>query len=182
MAKKDNEPILKTLPNVFAPAPGAVLVYQNRKSGPTLIDVSTRQKMENGLKWLFTHLKDEWQAYLDLEVSECDEPIEIEMAELRTAISVSSSKNIAKALQKRLCELQSMFEKSLIRGRSRQVSQYAKAKEGDVKAIAMLLYMRRTYEYECWSIVSMIDPTPAPEAVQVPEVPPLAEQAVQAAV
>ena len=168
---KTETPILKKLPNVFLPEPGAVLLYENKKSDPILIDVSTREKMEAGLKWLFWHLYNEWTVYTDLDQADSREPIEQKMAELRDAISKSQSKTVAVALQTSLAELQVQYTKATNNGRQRRLRLYAKAKENDVQAIAELLHLRRNYEYENWSIVSLIDPTVVPEEGAPPSKP-----------
>ena len=153
------------------PEPGAVLLHENKKSDPILIDVSTREKMEAGLKWLFWHLYNEWTVYTDLDQADSREPLEQEMAELRDAISKSSSKTVAVALQTCLANLQVQYNKATGNGRQRKLRLYAKAKENDVQAIAELLHLRRNYEYENWSIVSLIDPTVVREEGAPPSKP-----------
>ena len=171
MPKTENAPILKKLPNVFLPEPGAVLLYENKKSDPILIDVSTREKMEAGLKWLFWHLYNEWTVYTDLDQADSREPLDQEMAELRDAISKSPSKTVAVALQTCLANLQVQYNKATGNGRQRKLRLYAKAKENDLQAIAELLYLRRGREDENWSIETLFDPMVISEAGAPPVIP-----------
>ena len=161
MPKARTEPKLQKLPAVFTAQPGAVLVYSNRSSAPMLIDVSTREKMDAGLKYLFSYLDTEWGVYSDLAHAPGEERLQSEMAELRTAISKAESKIVALALQSRLSGLNAEHQKASQSGLQRKREFYAKAKGGDVKAIAELLRARRSYEYEGWRILTMIDPIAA---------------------
>jgi hypothetical protein len=129
---------------MFTAEPGKVLVYGNRKSEQILVDVSTPNLMDLTIFWLFNYLRTEWHAYIDLDRSAEADPIEVEMAELRTEIGKASSKAVAVALQEKL-ELLSHAPKT---GRSKQTTLYGRAKTGDTKAMAQLLYLRRRNEYE----------------------------------
>jgi hypothetical protein len=167
---KTEAPLLKKWPKAFVAAPGSVLLYDNRKDAPILIDVSTRQKMEAGAQWLFWHLQSDGQVYGGLEQAG-PEPIEQAMTELRQAISMAASKTVAMTLQTGLAELQVKFDKQAGVGRPRERRLYAKAKENDLQAIAELLYLRRGREDENWSIETLFDPMVISEAGAPPLIP-----------
>jgi len=156
---------LVKLPTVFTAQPGAVLIYLPSGADPVPVDVSTLEKMEAGLKWLFHYLDTNMGAYADLLYAPGEDGFQTEMAELRTAIAKAESKSVALALQSRLSEVETEHRKASQGGLQRKRDFYAKAKEGDVKAIAELLKARRNYEYEEWRILATIDPIASQPAV-----------------
>ena len=136
---------------LFTAEPGKILVYGNRKSEQVLVDVSTPDLMELAVFWLFNYLHSEWHAYIDLDRAAEDDPIEVEMAELRAEIGKSVSKAVAVALQERLSVLGLAPKQS----RAKQAALYVKAKTGDTKAMAQLLFLRRRNEYEEFSMETL---------------------------
>ena len=107
---------------LIPPVRTAVLIYENRKSGPMVWDISTPGKRERAYLSLFEYLDTEWQVYSDLQ-----EPLEEQRSE---GPLFRPSGNYWRAVNMRQL--------------------YAAAGLGDSKAAESLLKARQEYEYESW--------------------------------
>ncbi len=121
-----------------------ILMYENRKSGTYIWDISTPELKDQAFLKLFRVLDEEWNVYFELKELKQPESPGMSREEVEAMPEGSIRESALEALLK--------YEKSLKEFRLLEEDSklYELAKEGDVSKAKLLLELHRDYEYEKW--------------------------------
>ncbi len=126
-----------------------VLMYENRKIDPMVLDASTPELEQKAFLKLFNYLDENWEVYAGLK--ELKEPKKPSLTQEQIAsLPEGELKRVALAEHERYPDVYREYKKE-----ERQKSLYALAKSGDAVAAKRLLESRRDYEYEIWNILNV---------------------------
>jgi len=137
-----------------------VLIYGNRKQDDMMWDASTPEKEKAALRQLFECLDESWQVYGEIKDTKEVKRQEKKVEELREAVEEVKNGKIPKALEAAGRNNAVAYERAKREFASlkEQNGYYEAAKNGDDKALKILLQIRKGYEYEEWDYGDVIDP------------------------
>ena len=133
-----------------------ILKYENRKCDPAYWDISTPEKKEAAFWRLFKLLEEEWSVYqfddVEKNISNSKSIVAMLTKDLEGTVSENAAIVIRKELNANIRVLKDWqtYED--------QILFYKGAKSGNFKSLMNLLKCREDYEYERWSIETVIDP------------------------